>query len=62
MEIVYNIWLAFNIVFGIWSTKNWIKWVYAKFADLIYNQSQTGKMIDLFVMVSILSFVFTFHK
>jgi hypothetical protein len=56
MEIVLNIWLAFNIVFGLWSSRNWAVWLWAGLTDRNFKQSQTGKMIDLLVLVSILGY------
>lgn len=61
MEIIYNVWLAFNIVFGLWSSHNWLIWVYACCTGRKYNQSRAGMYLDLLIPVSILSFLFTFH-
>lgn len=62
MELVYNVWLAFNIVFGLWSSRNWLLWAYAMLSGHKFRQAEFGKILDLFVLISILSFMFTFHK
>jgi hypothetical protein len=61
MEIIYNVWLAFNIIFGLWSSRNWLIYLYACCANRKYNQSSMGTLFDLIVPVSVLSFLFTFH-
>lgn len=61
MEIVYNVWLAFNIVFGLWSGRNWLIYFYCGLTGNKFSQSDGGKVLDLLAVVSVLSFLFTFH-
>lgn len=62
MEIVYNVWLAFNVVFGLWSSRNWLIYFYCGLTGKVFSQSDAGKMLDLLAVASVLSFLFTFHK
>jgi hypothetical protein len=59
MEILMNLWLAFNIVFGIWTAKNVSLRAVAFILRKGYTQSDLGKFLDLIVMVSILAYVFS---
>lgn len=61
MEIIYNVWLAFNIVFGLWSSRNWLIYFYCSLSGNISSQSDAWKILDLLTVVSVLSFLFTFH-
>ena len=57
--ILMNLWLAFNIIFGIWSARNWLLWALGVFLNKSYNQSNIGQMLDLIIPVSILTYWFT---
>jgi hypothetical protein len=59
MEILMNLWLAFNVVFGLWTAKNISVRVRAFVSRKGYTQSDLGKFLDLIVMVSILAYVFS---
>ncbi len=61
MEIIQNLWLAFNIIFGLWSARNWVIYVYAKVIGAKFNQSSSGRMLDLAIPTSCLAFYLTFH-
>lgn len=57
MEILMNLWFSFNVVFGVWSAKNWFVYLYASITSKYkFSQNQLGKMLDLIVLVSILTY------
>lgn len=62
MEIFQNIWLALNIVFGLWSGRNWLMWVVAAVFNKSYNQSQSGAVLDLTIPASCLAYYFTYYQ
>lgn len=59
MEILMNLWLAFNIVFGLWTGRNLGVRVVAFLKNKAYVQNDLGKTLDLLVLVSILAHYFT---
>ena len=59
MEILMNLWLAFNIVFGIWTARNVSIRVIASISRRGFIQSDLGKFLDLMVLVSVLAYVFS---
>lgn len=60
MEILMNFWLAFNIVFGIFSGFNWLMFIFTCFSDRYkFNQNQLGQLLDLITPVSILAYWFS---
>ncbi len=61
MEIIQNIWLALNIVFGLWSARNWLYWSIATLFDKRYNQSSAGVILDLVIPLSCLAYYLTFY-
>lgn len=61
MEILVNVWIAFNTIFGLWTARNLVVRVWSVVTCRKYLQSSSGKIIDLFVLVSCLSFWLTFH-
>lgn len=61
MEIAQNVWLALNIIFGLWSGYNWFLWLIAVFTGATYRQSQLGAMLDLIIPSSCLAYYLTFH-
>lgn len=60
MEIIQNIWLALNIVFGVWSSRNWMVYFYAKLKNKTFNQSSLGQILDLLILTSCLAYILTF--
>lgn len=61
MEIIQNIWLALNIVFGLWSARNWTIFTYCVLFGGRIHQAQLGKLLDLVVPASILAYYLTYH-
>lgn len=61
MEIIQNIWLALNIVFGLWSARNWSVKFFALLSGERYQQNQIGGFLDLIIPSSILAYYFTYH-
>jgi hypothetical protein len=59
MEIALNIWLAFNIVFGCWSARNWVIWLYTVVRGLSFTQSMSGEMLDLSILTSVVAYYMT---
>lgn len=62
MEIAMNVWLSFNIVFGLWSLRNWIGWVCALMSGKQVNQNTLGVMMDLVIPASILAYIMTVYS
>lgn len=60
MDILQNIWLALNIVFGVWSARNWLVYFYGKLSGRKVLQSELGRLVDLTILSSILAYWFTF--
>jgi hypothetical protein len=58
-EVLMNVWLAFNIVFGLWSGRNFAIRFWTLITNDRYQQSDLGKILDLLVLVSILAYYFT---
>ena len=48
-------WFAFNVVFGLWSAKNWITWGVAFFGGHTFHQNTAGKLLDLVIASSCLA-------
>lgn len=61
MEILMNVWLALNVVFGLWSARNWIIYLYAVFTNATFKQSDVGKALDLLIVSSIMAYWITVH-
>lgn len=61
MEIIQNIWLALNIVLGLWSSKNWLVYFFAVLFGKRYQQNQIGGFLDLIIPSSILAYYLTYH-
>jgi hypothetical protein len=59
MEVLMNLWLAFNVVFGLWTGKNLLVRLTAFITHRKFIQAELGKFIDLFVLVSILAYYFS---
>lgn len=57
--VLMNIWLAFNIIFGLWSARNWCLWLIGVFSNRTYRQNTLGQMLDLVIPVSILAYWLT---
>ena len=62
MGIMLNLWISFNIVFGLWSLTNWVKYFYYVVTNRKFDQSNLGKMLDLVILCSILTYVFSYHS
>lgn len=60
MEILQNIWLALNIVFGLWSFRNWLIYFIAMITNKNFRQSSTGQILDLLIPASCLAYYLTF--
>lgn len=60
MELLFWVWLSFNIVFGVWSARNWIISLWAACTNETIIQSDLGRALDLIVPVSILTMIFMF--
>lgn len=59
-EILMNVWLAFNIVFGLWTGRNNILVrLWAAITNDKYLQNDLGKLLDLLVLVSVLAYYFS---
>lgn len=56
MELVMNVWLAFNTVFGLFTAKNLIVRVCTFFNRGKYHQNDLGKFLDMVVLTSILAY------
>lgn len=59
MEVLMNLWLAFNVVFGLWTVKNMSVRVRAFVSRKGYTQSDLGEFLDLMIVVSVLTYVFS---
>ena len=55
MSDLITVWFAFNVVFGMWSVKNWITWGVALFGGRGFVQNETGKLLDLVIASSCLA-------
>jgi len=62
MEIIQNFWLAFNIIFGLWSARNWLLYIYAKLMGARFTQGEYGRLLDLLIPTSCLAYYLTFHS
>jgi hypothetical protein len=58
-EILMNIWLALNIVFGLFTANNCLVWVRSKFLGRVYYQNDLGRMLDLIIIASCLAYYFS---
>lgn len=58
-EILMNIWLALNIVFGMWSARNWLVYFWSIVSGSKYNQSDLGTILDLLIPASCLAYYFS---
>lgn len=61
MEHLFWVWLAFNIVFGMWSARNWLYWLCGALTNKTFIQSDLGRVLDLITLVSVLSMIFMFN-
>jgi len=61
MEIIQNVWLSLNIVFGLWSARNWQIYFCARLFGKRYQQNQIGMFLDLIIPSSILAYYLTYH-
>ena len=61
MEILMNIWVVFNLVFGLFTLKNYLKVLWGILKNRGYTQSDLGKLLDMVVLVSILSYILTVY-
>ena len=59
MEILMNVWLAFNVVFGLFTGKNLLIKVWSVIDGGTYIQSELGNFLDMLVLVSILAYYFS---
>ena len=59
MEIFMNVWLALNIVFGLWTIRNKSVTVFGMITGRGSCQSDFGKILDLVVISSCLAYYFT---
>lgn len=59
MIIAMNMWLALNIVFGIWTTRNIFVRVYSILVGGKYSQSDLGKILDMVVISSVIAYCLT---
>jgi len=59
MEIFMNIWLALNIVFGLWTLRNKVVTTFGIISGRGSYQSSFGKILDLVVIASCLAYYFT---
>lgn len=59
MEIYMTAWLAFNVVFGLFTLRNRLVYVYAILTNKAFIQSDLGRMLDLFVLTSIVAYILT---
>ena len=55
MSELMVVWFSFNVVFGLWSARNWLLWLVAEFTGGYYSQSTAGKLLDLVTLVSCIS-------
>lgn len=55
IQIAMNTWLAFNVIFGLWSARNWLMFFYAAGSGRKFKQSDLGKILDMLILVSIAS-------
>ena len=63
MEIFMNVWLALNIVFGLFTSKNILIRIQVALSDKYeYSQSDFGKILDLIVISSCLAYYFTINS
>lgn len=60
MEHLFLVWFAFNIVFGMWSARNWLLAFWAACTNRTLIQSSLGRILDLIIPVSILTMFFMF--
>lgn len=58
-EVLMNVWLAFNIVFGLWSARNLAIRFWSFATNYKYLQSDMGRFLDLLVLVSLLAYYFS---
>lgn len=60
IELLMNIWLALNIVFGIWSARNWLAFfIYCFSSGSRFNETNLEKYLDLVIPASCLAYYFT---
>lgn len=57
IDLLMAVWFSFNIVFGLWTAKNYLTYMRAKLTDRSYSQSTFGMLLDLVVLTSILTFL-----
>jgi len=55
MENLMLIWLAFNIVFGLWAARNWLVYFTAFFTGGRYTQNSLGRILTLLATTSCLA-------
>lgn len=58
-EILMNIWLALNIVFGLWSARNWLIYFAGVVSGRGCSQNQLGAILDLIIPASCLAYYFS---
>ena len=59
MIIAMNIWLALNIVFGLWTTRNIFMRVWSILVGRKCSQSDLGKILDMTVISSVIAYCLT---
>lgn len=59
METLMNLWFAFNLVFGLNTGRNYGIAIWAWLRDKQYQQSNFGRLLDLVVLVSLLTYDLT---
>lgn len=59
MIIAMNIWLALNIVFGLWTARNIFVRVWSIVLGGKYSQHDLGKILDMVVISSVIAYCLT---
>lgn len=55
-DLLMSVWFSFNVIFGLWTFKNIVIKLIALFRLKSIKQSAAGRLLDLVVMTSILTF------
>lgn len=61
MSILINLWIAFNIIFGLFTSRNVVVYLYAATTNRSYRQSELGYILDMVVMSSCLAYALEFY-
>lgn len=60
-NLMMNLWIAFNVIFGLFTLRNFVIRLYATVNRRAYRQSELGYILDMVVMSSCLAFVLEFY-